>query len=175
MSGDPATREYSMTDNSAQRRSKSYRLPVEDTELSSAGRDAVGALRDGIREGRVVTARLESPLDNHCVRQCTNPLSGTGPEPAARGRGHAGIGESEAACPANAVVRTGARVCPAGLRTRRRYRPTAGCVIMLLPRGAGPASWKRPIAALATPAHPASASISACRPSRSLTLIRRRN
>src|SRR6516162_5214455 len=116
-----------MTDNNAQRRSKSYRLPVEDTELLL--RDVMRAVRFALEY-----AKAELSLRDWGVRSTiivfgsANPLSRTGPEPADGGGGHAGIGESEAACPANAVVRAGARVCPAGLRTRRRAiagRPAA--------------------------------------------------
>jgi hypothetical protein len=108
-----------MTDNNAQRRSNSYRLPVEDTEL---------LLRDEMRAVRFALeyAKAELSLRDWGVRS-TIIVFGSAQIPSpeqAQSLLHAAEGtpvfeESEAACPANAVVRTGARACPAGLRTRR--------------------------------------------------------
>ena len=164
-----------MTDNNAQRRSKSYRLPVEDTEL---------LLRDEMRAVRFALeyAKAELSLRDWGVRSTIIVF------------GSAQIPSPEQA----QSLLTAAEGTPALERVRRRARQTPWYELArefarlvserggalspagrlrdnVIATGGGPASWKRPIAALATPVHPASASISACRPSRSLTLIRRRN
>jgi hypothetical protein len=79
-----------MTNNSAQRRSKSYRLPVEDTELLL--RDEVRAMRFALEY-----AKAELSLRDWGVRSTiivfgsAGPLARTSRNSAALGKGHTGV------------------------------------------------------------------------------------